>query len=160
MSSTDLRGFHWSLAPLDSKLQIALDAAQLRLGSLCREEAELRACVTTLDGERHQALAGLAGLAVGRVVDPVSRGVRLRHAVQNGLSLKAREEELRELAIRIDAARQQCVAAERALASARKLRDAARADYAGARGRAEAREADFSWLVARFTGRSRSEDRS
>lgn len=158
MSSTDLRGFHWPLAPLDSKLQIALDAARLRLGNLCREEAELRASVDTLDGERHRALAGLA---VGRgVLDPVTRGVRLRHALQHGLSLKAREEELRELAARIDRARQECIAAERALASARKLRDAARASYAGARDRAERHEADFSWLVARFTGRSKGEDRS
>jgi hypothetical protein len=157
VSSADLRGFHWPLAPLDSKLQIALDAAQLRLGKLCREEAELRSSVNALDGERHKILAGLA---VGRVVEPVSRGVRLRHAVQHGLSLKAREEELRELAARIDTARQECVAAERALASARKLRDAARATYAGSRDRAEAREADFSWLVARFTGRSKPEDRS
>lgn len=158
MSSTDLRGFHWPLAPLDSKLQIALDAAQLRLGNLCREEEELRACANAIDGERHKVLAGMAA---GRgVVDPVARGVRLRHALQQGISLKAREEELRELAARIETARQECVAAERALASARKLRDAARADYAGSRERASAREADFSWLVARFTGRSKPEDRS
>lgn len=158
MSSMDLRGFHWPLAPLDCKLQIALDAAQLRLASLRHEESELRESVHALTGQRRTVLAGMA---VGRrPVDPVSRGIRLRHVVQQGLSLKAREQELRELAGRIEAARQACVEAERALASARKLRDAAQVAYAGSRMRREAKEADFSWLVARFTARFGPEDRS
>ena len=157
MSSMDLRGFHWPLAPLDCKLQIALDAAQLRLANLRREEAGLHDSVHTLDGERRKVLAGMT--PARGTVDPVSRGVRLRRAVEQGLSLRAREHELRELAGRIEEARQACVDAERALASARKLRDAARATYAGSRLRAEAKEADFSWLVARFTGRAKPEDR-
>ncbi|HEX7888054.1 MAG TPA: hypothetical protein VF522_01735 [Ramlibacter sp.] len=158
MSSMDLRGFHWPLAPLDCKLQIARDAAQLRLANLRREEAELCQSVHAIDGERRHVLAGMA---VGRrSVDPVARGVRLRHALQQGLSLKAREEELRELASRIEAARLACVDAERALASARKLRDAAQGAYAGSRLRAATKEADFAWLVSRFTGRSGPEDGS
>lgn len=145
----DLRGFRWRLVPLHRKLRADLDGAQFVLASLLREEKELAGTIRILDSEFLQDARGV----LNAPLEPERRTRSLRYLVERARDLEARRQDAAALRSRITAAREDCMTAERRLASIDTLRGNAQALFAQEQMRAAAKEADIAWLASR----SRSE---
>lgn len=145
----DFRGFRWRLEPLHRKLRADLDGAQFALASLLREERELAELIRTLDSQFLQDARGM----LNAPLEPGSRTRSLNYLVERGKDLEARRQEAAGLRSRITVAREECMTAERRLASLETLRGHAQARFVQEQMRVVAKEADMAWLA----GRARNE---
>lgn len=141
----DLRGFRWHLEPLRRKLEADLEGARLALAALLRKESELDAIVRTLDAQFLQD----ARAALGPPLEARERARALAYLARQAQVLDGRKREACELRSRVTAAREECLTAERRLASTEKLRGKARALFAADQLRRAAKEADIAWLALR-----------
>ncbi|HSW20519.1 MAG TPA: hypothetical protein VLJ86_25075 [Ramlibacter sp.] len=101
---TDLRGFRWALAPLQTRLEWELGASKERLAKALAELTAARAALASLLDDAH-GQAQRAGLAMGESIDPVARRLALSFLVQLGSQ--------------VDAARARCAGAEGGVGGAR-----------------------------------------
>jgi flagellar export protein FliJ len=145
-SRVDMRGFPWKLAMLERKLEHEVDQARAALAAVQCEADALAAAVQVLEEERAAQLQCLSA-AAGQRFDPAAHAGFLRFLTQADGRLTERNLALARLRNRLAAARQDCIAADRALARVRKLRESAEAGYAIEQFRRQAKEADLAWLA-------------
>lgn len=154
MNAADPRRFRWPLAALQCKLDIALESARLRLAMLRQQEAGVQRALETVEAHQRRTLDDFSNTS-SAAFDPAARLRSLEHLVQQVGLLEAKRDEIHALRSRIHSAQDACAAAERQRACVEKMRAGALRAYGVEQTRAEAREADFAWLVLRERDPSR-----
>jgi flagellar export protein FliJ len=153
----DLRGFSWPLSQLETKLAQDVELAALRLAGLRREAAQLEASLAALARARSEQLLAVSCVP-GQGVDPAVGAQVLRYLGQHDRRAAQGRAQAAALQGRIDEAAAACVAIERRLACARRLRENAEDEHGREQLRRDAREADRAWLALHWrTGRAQGD---
>jgi flagellar export protein FliJ len=151
-TGVDLRGFRWPLGVLERKLEHAVDVACAALGAVQADAGRMATTIRALEAQKAAQLQGPS--AEGDRINAAEHVRSLRFLAQVEGLLAGRNRELATLRERVDAARQDCVKADRNLARVRRLRESAEAAYASEELRRQAKDADLAWLA--FAARARA----
>jgi flagellar biosynthesis chaperone FliJ len=150
MSSTsrhpvaDLRSFRWALLPLETRRNATLETARLALGLLRVRERALQQAVQARLEER-AVQQRLARSCVQQ--DPARSACLLAYLAQLEQGIVDERASASALAVRLDAARLDCVRRQRELASIHALRESAEHLHAREQLRRMHKEADAAWLA-------------
>ena len=142
----DMRGFRWSLEPVERSLHAALERDRLALASLQRQAQALdQAAQARLAEQREEE---------GRALQCALRDVRagaqaMRYLAGLEAARRAADAQLAQVGLRMAAARLACADRQRQLESAQALRHEAQRQHALAQLRRQWKEADAAWLACR-----------